>query len=89
MSDTIDKEVIEKVARSWCLFPKDLTAAFEGKTGVWIVHSAPTRDERGSTYVMGYYEGLFENVLKAAQKAHGFMDCDMCGKILPMDLIKV
>lgn len=89
MDKETDKSVVEKVERSWYLYPKDLLVAFKGKTGVWIVYSAPTRDERGSSYVMGYYEGLFENVLSAAKKLRGFMDCDMCGKILPMDLIKV
>lgn len=91
MYEVIDKSIVDAIEKEshYCLYPKILTNAFGGKEGVWIVYSAPTRDERGSTYVIGYYEGLFDNVLKAAQKFRGFMDCDMCGKILPMNLIKV
>lgn len=82
-------EAASKIDRLFVIFLEDLKEAYSGMTGQWIVYSVPPRDERGGTYILDYYEGPFENVLKAAVKQRGFMDCEMCGKILPLNLVKV
>jgi hypothetical protein len=67
-----------------CYTPRDLLQVFAGKTGVWLVRSAPTRDELGLTRDLAYLEGRFEVVLEEAGKIHGFKDANMCGEILPI-----
>lgn len=64
----------------------DLREKYSGQSGVWLAYAPPTRDELGNTSQLGYYEGLFEDVLHAAILDHGraFFDGNWCGEIVPI-----
>lgn len=67
----------------------ELHKLYDGRTATWIVYSIPSFDERANRSVIGYYEGLFENVVKdlIIPKMRGtFIDSNFCGEIMPLNI---
>lgn len=68
----------------------DLRAKYAGQTGVWRAFAPPTHDELGRQAPLGYYRGVFEDVLRAVVLEHrrAFLDQGMhsngCGEIIPI-----
>jgi hypothetical protein len=66
--------------------PDDLLDRYGSQQGIWLAFSAPARNELGTTTELGYYQGVFEDVLEAVlfQHPHAFLDAGMCGEIVPI-----
>ena len=73
--------------RTLTITPADLKGRYAGQTGVWLAFSAPARNEFGNSSELGYYEGVFEDVLAEVISDHRrefFDGPDWCGEIVPI-----
>lgn len=64
--------------------PDSLLSEYRGQTGLWVVHSVPSRDELGTSRVLAVMDGAFEAALATARRLVGFLDEGMCGDIRPL-----